>query len=318
MIRALFHAARIPDAPAPHDTLHLKIYYPAAPGGSEAERMTGVIPAEKTRGALPVVIFLNGINVGMESYFWLAHGLAAAGIVTVLFTHVAETLPGVVGLTPSLDLSRVRPDTYGSAPTCPAIAPILAELAALNADEKSPLCGALDVERVILGGHSAGGTLALQNGQFFEQVRAVFAYAGHTMASTMLGFAPGTILPVGDKPVLLISGERDGVIAASRIRYGAEEQNHDPVALTFENGIPATGRAVWVTLDGANHFSVANLLDEATGRLFLDHPETGSGIREKMLDLIISFLQAQVVDLTGAAQNLDNALTASGVIARRK
>jgi pimeloyl-ACP methyl ester carboxylesterase len=318
MIRAIFHAARIPGAPAPHDTLHLKIYYPAAPTGSESERMTGIIPAEKGRGPMPVVIFLNGINVGVESYAWLATGLAAAEIVTVLYTHIAETLPGVVGLTPSIDLGRVRPDTYGSGPTCPAIAPVIEALSTLNADEKSPLCGALDLDQVILGGHSAGGTVALQNGQFFENVKAVFSYAGHTMASTLLGFAPATILPVGGKPVLLMSGDRDGVIAASRSRYAADETTPDPVALTFDNGIQASGRSVEITFEGANHFSVANPLDESTGRSFLDLPETGSGIREKMLDLVVYFIQAQVVGLPGAAQTFEKALDAPGIRARRK
>lgn len=297
MIRALFHATTIPGANPPHNALCLKVYYPAAPTGSETERMTGVIAADKTAVPLPILIFCNGINVGVESYHWLAVRLAEANIVTVLYTHVAETLPNVVGLTPGIDLARVRPDSYGSGPTCPAMQPILDALAQLNDDPASPLANALALNRVILGGHSAGGTMALQNGQFFEQVTAVFAYAGHTMASTMLGFAPGTILPIGGKSALLLRGDRDGVIAASRGRYETDVDSPDPIALTFDHGCQPTAghKAYDVLIPGANHFSVAHPLDETTGRFFLDMPMTrpAAEIRDQIASLILAFSNQQ-------------------------
>ena len=298
MIRALFHATTLPNANAPYNVLHLKIYYPATPTNSDAERMTGVIPADKTSAPMPVVIFFNGINVGIESYHWLAVKLAEANIVTVMYTHVAETLPNVIGLTPSIDLSRVKPETYGSGATCPAIQPILDSLAQLNKDEKSPLYQALDLNNVILGGHSAGGTVALQNAQFFEQVKAVFAYAGHTMASTMLGFAPGTVLNIGSKSVMLMRGDRDGVIAASRVRYGTDEQSPDPVEKTFDEACqPSAGEEAWdVLLQGANHFSIAHPLDETTGRFFLDMETTrpAQEIRNEIAGLVELFINKHV------------------------
>ena len=303
MIRALFHAATLPNANAPYNVLHLKIYYPAAPtpSGSDAERMSGVIPADKTSAPMAVVIFFNGINVGIESYHWLAVKLAEANLVVVMYTHVAETLPNVIGLTPSIDLARVKPDTYGSGPTCPAIQPILDSLAKLNDDEKSPLHQSLNLDNIILGGHSAGGTVALQNGQFFEQVKAIFAYAGHTMASTMLGFAPGTVLKIASKRTLLMRGDRDGVIAASRVRYGTDEQSPDPVEKTFDEAYQASaGReagAYDVLIEGANHFAVAHPLDETTGRFFLDKEMTrpAEEIREQIAELVTAFLKKKDV-----------------------
>lgn len=295
MIRAIFQAATLPNASAPYNILHLKIYYPAAPTNSDTERMSGVISADKTSAPMPVVIFFNGINVGIESYHWLAVKLAEAGIVTVMYTHVAETLPNVIGLTPSIDLSKVKPDTYGSGATCPAIQPILDSLAQLNADEKSPLHQALDLKHIILGGHSAGGTVALQNGQFFEQVQAVFSYAGHTMASTMLGFAPGTVLNIGSKSTLLMRGDRDGVINASRVRYGTEGQSADPVEKTFDEACqPSVGEEAFdVLLQGANHFSIAHPLDGTTGRFFLDMEMTrpAEEIREQIAGLVLAFIK---------------------------
>ena len=168
----------------------------------------------------------------------------------------------------------------------------------LNNDEKSPLCGTMDLNHIILGGHSAGGTVALQNAQFFAQVKAVFAYAGHTMASTMLGFAPNTVLKVGSKSVMLIRGDKDGVIVASRIRYGAEGQNADPVEKTFDEACqPSAGEeAIDVLLQGANHFAIAHPLDETTGRFFLDMEMTRpeDEIRNEIAGLVESFINKSV------------------------
>ncbi len=165
----------------------------------------------------------------------------------------------------------------------------------LNSDEKSPLCGAMDLNNVILGGHSAGGTVALQNAQFFRQVKAVFAYAGHTMASTMLEFAPNTVLKVGSKSVMLMRGDKDGVIAASRVRYGTEGQSQDPVEKTFDEACqPSVGEEAWdVLLQGANHFAIAHPLDETTGRFFLDMEMTrpAEEVREQIAGLVLAFVK---------------------------
>lgn len=299
MVRALFRAVALPGATAPFNILNLKIYYPAAPIGSDLEHMSGLIPADKTFAPMPIVIFFNGINVGIESYHWLAVKLAQAGFITVMYMHIAETLPGVIGLTPGIDLSKVSPDTYGSSPTCPAIQPILDELAMLNEDGNSPLFGALNLSHVILGGHSGGGTVALQNGQFFDQVKAVFAYSGHTMASTILGFAPGTVLKIADKPTLLMRGDRDGVILASVSRYGLEQHQQDPVQRTFDEAFPNPNKhpIYDVLLYGANHFAIAYPHDITIGRSFLDLEMTRSGrhIRCEIASLVLDFLRGKTL-----------------------
>ncbi|MBP7999596.1 MAG: alpha/beta fold hydrolase [Chloroflexi bacterium] len=316
MIRSLYHATHIPEASRPHDSLHLKVYYPAAASGSQAERMSGIIPADLSHAPLPVLIFCNGINVGAESYHWLAVQLAAAAnLVVVLYNHIAPTLPNVIGLTPAIDLARVRPDTYGSGPTCPAIQPILDALHHLHTNPSSPLYNALDLETIILGGHSAGGTIALHNGLFFPAVKAVFAYAGHTMASTMLGFPPGTVLNIADKPTLLLRGDQDGVIAASRGRYGPETEDKDPVARTFDEAYPEPHHspAYDALITGANHFSIVYPLDETSGRSFLDQPTTrpDADIRADIVTLITTFITKHI-----RGQNLE--LTAPHTIIRHK
>jgi dienelactone hydrolase len=169
----------------------------------------------------------------------------------------------------------------------------------LNGDDKCPLHNVLNLNNIILGGHSAGGTIALQNAQFFEQVQAVFSYAGHTMASTMLGFAPGTVLNIGSKRTLLMHGDRDGVIAASRVRYGTTEQNPDPVAKTFDEAYQssAESEAYDVLIEGANHFAVAHPLDETTGRFFLDQEmaRPAEEIRNQIAELVKAFINKQEI-----------------------
>ncbi|GAB4490730.1 MAG: hypothetical protein Fur0016_02900 [Anaerolineales bacterium] len=297
MVRALFHAIQLPQANPPWNSLHLKIYYPAASTGSQAERMTGTFLAERTRAPFGVLIFFNGINVNIESYHWLAIKLTEAGWVTVLYTHIAETLPGNIGISPGLDLTRIRPETYGHGPTCPAIAPILNLLAQTQQQETHPLYGALNLNHIVLGGHSAGGTVALQNAQHFPQVQSAFAYAGHTVASSLLGFPERTALPIGPKPVLLLQGDQDGVIAASRERYTTSGDDFDPVAHTFAQAVsPLPGSPSYhVILRGANHFSIAHPLDRSTARAFLDLPTTrpAAQIRAQIFRLILAFLGGQ-------------------------
>ncbi len=269
MIRALFSAARVSAAAAPYDTIHLKVFYPAEMSGSRDERMTGNVAPRRAGAPFPVVVFFNGINLGSEAYQWLAVALAERDIAVVTFGWVGETLPGVIGLTSGVDLAAVQPDTYGSGPTTLALGPILNALDALNEGAPwahSSLQGALDLGAVVLGGHSAGGTMALQNAnhRYFPAVRGAFSYAGHTLASAMLGFPPGTLLPVSaDLPLLVMGGTRDGVIAASAVRYQQEGQPiHDPIARTFEEGISGDrgDRTLWM-IEGANHFTLAHLVD---------------------------------------------------------
>jgi dienelactone hydrolase len=293
MIRRVLAAVRVPGAPPPYDTLHARVYYPAAEPTTAAERLSGVLPADQRHAPLPVVIFCSGINVGCEGYGWLAAQLAAAGYAVVLYDYVAETLPGAVGLTPGLDLERVRPDIYGTGPTCPALPPLFDLLADLN-DRPGPLHQVLDLTTAALGGHSAGGTVALHNGGYFPGVAAVFAYAGHTMASTLLGFPPETVLPIADKPTLLMRGDRDGVIAASRGRYGPADADHDPVARTFAEALPTTARGPLydALIAGANHFAVVYPWDESAGRAFLDGEpgRPAEAIRATIAGLLLAFL----------------------------
>lgn len=303
MIRAFYRATKVEMAQPPYDTLTLKIYYPAAPTDSDMERNTGVIPANAELAPFPIVIFMPGINVGPEAYHWLALALAEKGLVVVTYSWIAEEMPGFISLTPGVDLTAVTPTTYGSKPTCPAIQPILNELHATHyALRTTPLAGLLDLNTIILGGHSAAGTMALQNANpnWFPQIKGAFSYAGHTMASTFLGYEAGTILPISDKlPLLILGGTEDGVIEASAHRYELENASATlPLERTFDEAIQSgQDDKFLIILNGANHFSCVYPLDESTGRPFLDHPTTqpDAQIRAELISLITFFIEGHII-----------------------
>lgn len=292
--RALYRAAKILGAPSPYDALSLKVYYPALAPDSPEARNTGLVPADASAAPFPVVILLPGINVGPESYQWLAMELVESGLVVVTYAWIAEDLPGSISLTPGINLALLRPDSFGSGPTASALPALLTELDHLQAG--GVLAGRLDLGRIILGGHSAGGTIALQNANpaWFPQVKAAFSYGGHTMASTLLGWPPATVLPLApDCPLLLLGGTQDGVVAASSRRYEAEASPTLALERTFDEAVTGGhGHDFLLLLEGANHFTIAHPADRTTGRPFLDWPPTQpeDELRSLLAEIIRTFI----------------------------
>ncbi|MCY0930174.1 hypothetical protein OTB20_29090 [Streptomyces sp. H27-H1] len=275
-VRSLWWACRVPGLKEPFDTAHLRVFYPARATGSDAERLTGVVAADAGSGPFPVVVLLPGINVPADSYRWLAVLLAGRGFVVVTPELVGELFGGSHGVTPGIDLEACGPGAYGSRATTPLIGAVLAALA--ERAPASPLAGLLDAERVVVGGHSAGGTVALQSAAHVPGLRGVFTYGAHTLVAAALGHPPGTVLPVGaEVPVLLMSGEHDGVVAASTDRYGAAPAAiADPVARTFHDALTDAGGAhAWVKIAGAGHFTICDPVDATSARSFLEAPRAG-------------------------------------------
>lgn len=321
LVRALHGAVAVPGLAAPHDTVHFRLFHPARYTGGDAERLTGILPPDRTAAPWPVVLLLPGMNVGPEGFRWLAESLAASGVAVLTYALVGETMPGVVGITAGLDLEACRPGEYGTRPTATAIGPLLAALRGLaDPDGPGPLAGLLDLDRVVLGGHSAGGTVALQNAapQWFPGVVGVFALASHTMASTFLGHAPSTILPVpAPLPTLLLAAELDGVVAASSDRYAAGGSGHDPIRRTFDEAVVGGRGDCWfAVLRGATHVSFVSPRDDTTARGFLDPPhgrDVGT-VLATTAAAVAAFVDVATGRDVDAARRLDGVLSDPGAI----
>lgn len=313
-VRALFDAAKVEGSASPYDTLHLKVFYPAQALDFTQRLNMGILPADQQQAPFKVVILFNGINCGPELYQWLAVKLAERGLVVVTFSWIAENLPGMVGLTPGVDVTKLSLTTYSSGPTVLALPTLLAALEKLQ--NKGTLAGLLDLQQIILGGHSAGGRVVIESAdpRFFSQVVAAFAYGAHAAAFTQLGYPPGTILPLPDcLPLLLMGGTCDGVIANSSDRYGVTwEQPTTPIVRTFREAI-AGGRkdSYLLLLEGANHFSITSPLDLTIGTSYLDFPATQpeEQLRDIMAEAIGLFIDAHVNHQSAALTALNQLLT---------
>ena len=286
------------------------LYYPGDSSRLEEARLTGQVPAAAGE-PWPLVIMMPGINVAPDSYRWLAHRLVPTGVCVVTYAAIGSLGPAGQGITPGLDLDALSPANLGTRPAATALGPLLDRLGGLSEADGAPPSGMVDLDRVVVGGHSAGGTVALHSSDpgWVPGLKAVFAYGAHTMTATSLGHGEAAVVAVPAKvPVMLLAGADDGVIAASRDRYRRDHAtpgggwDHDPVRRTFEEAIGHRRRDSWlVELAGAGHFAVCHPVDTTTGRAFLEpDPAADPAVRELIGDLVAAFIAASVRSAGGA------------------
>jgi len=276
------------------------LYYPGDDQRLSEARLTGQVPAVGTDVPWPVVVIMPGINVAPDGYRWLARRLVADRLCVVTYAVIGSLGPAGQGITPGIDLAALSPETIGTRPSSTALGPLLAALAELSDDGDTAVAGLVDLSRVVVGGHSAGGTVALHNSDpdWVPGLRAVFAYAAHTMTATALGHDEATVAPVPAKvPAMLLGGAEDGVIAASRDRYRTDNSAQDPVRRTFQEAINRQRGDSWlIELAEAGHFAVCDPVDTTSGRSFLepDPTNTDPAVRELLGNLIAAFIAASL------------------------
>ena len=277
-VQAFWRAIKVKDALSPYDTIHLKVFYPS--NDCDTQNPFSNAPAAKDLAPFPIVIFFNGFNCSLAMYQWLAIKLANRGLVVVLFDWLVKTANQDVFLSPGVDLAALSTETYGTMPSASALPLLLNELD--NLQSVSVLAGLLDLQKIILGGHSAGGRLALENAEpkFFERVAGAFSYGAHSAAPVSLGYNSGTILPLPDSlPMLLIGGTEDGVIAKNSQIYGVETWSTPttPIIRTFQEAINSgRGDACLVIFEGANHFAISDRGDPTLSVTAFDFAATQS------------------------------------------
>lgn len=298
-IQAILEAVKIDGAVSPYDTIHLKIFYPVISSEHDLAKNWGILPVDLTKAPFPVVIFFNGFNCDARQYQWLALKLAEAGLVVILFNWIGESLPGMINFTPGFNWQNRQPQVYGTVPTASALPAILTQLEKLQTT--SILAGTLDLQKIILGGHSEGGRVAIENAQpkFFPQVVASFAYGSHTGGAAILGYEIDTILPLPDSlPLLMIGGTCDGIIANGSPFFGfSTRDSTTPIIQTFQAAITG-GRSdsYLLMLDGANHFSIVDILDPTLALPFVDFPaaKPQENFRLLLAEIITLFIDTHV------------------------
>ncbi len=311
-IRAFYRATKVENAQPPYDTIHFKVFYPGKISEAEMKISQEMIPVDSQHAPFPIVIFLSGFNCHPQMYEWLAVKLSEHGLVVVTFSWLEENFPGQVSMTPGINFHFWKPDTYGTASTSSTLPTIIAELEKLNSE--GILAGMLDLKKIILGGHSAGGRIALENAdpRFFPQVAAAFAYGTTSVAPVMLEHKPGKILPLSDsQPLLLIGGTCDGVVAKMNAHNGFPEDATISVEQTFAQAISG-GRddSYLLLLEGANHFTISDPFDPTIARPFIDFPATKpeDEIRSLMAETIGLFINAHVRQKSTASDKLKELL----------
>ncbi len=313
IVKALWRAAKVEKAQPPYDTIHIKLLYPAKLNRSRKLTDLTQDPIDPENAPFPVIILLNGWNCDSLCYQWLGLQLVERGSIVVLFDWITETLPGYIALTPGIDLESWQPDRYGKSPSSLALPAILAELDKLQSE--GVLAGMLDLDKIVLGGHSAGGRVALENANplFFPQVVASFAYGSTSGGMVQLGYEAGTILPLPSAlPTLLMGGSEDGVVALMSETYGIIPGDATiPIISTFKEGLSGGRNDTYLAiLEGANHFSITDPTDLTTQH-FLDLPATRSQaeIRALLSEIICLFVDIYVRKQTESKDKLEQLLT---------
>ena len=306
-VRAVYDAVAVPGASTPYATAHVVVHYPAV--DADGDPTLGVVAPDPSLAPFPVVLLAGNFNCPPELYAWLAKRLARRGCAVVTWTWVTPLFDGRPGLSTGIDLSAVTPETFGSRLPSVLLPALLDHLPSI-----ADIGPAMDVSRVVLGGHSGGGTTALLCSSWLDV--PAFSYGGHTRTQAPQGFGDEHYLPLGDgPPLLLLGGREDGVVGAiARQQRGHVAPGH-PMELTEVRSVPA-GRTRWtVLLDGANHYSFCEGYDATSGRGYLERDAAGDAatVRARIGDLVEAFLG---VVLDGDPPTaLDTAVSASAAAA---
>ena len=235
----------------------------------------------------PIALLLPGSRVDTSQYSDFAKIVASYGFTVVVPEHI-RSLPdfGFTGLLPE----------------AAQVSAVLEFMLAENSNPDSPIAGTLDIDNLVLLGHSFGGAVGLSaidnscifplcEGQFQrpQQLRAG-AFFG---TSTLIG--AGEFFPVNNQgiPVALVVGSQDGLIAPELTQVDYDSIQEPPKAL--------------ITVDGANHYGITNINNPPGARTDPNNPALE---QDRAIETIARwsaiFLRAYALDDGGAFDYLNN------------
>ncbi len=311
LTRAFYDAIVIPEATPPYNNLQIKFYYPAELDIKNPAHRMGMASANHSKAPFPVVILMPGMNIDPAGYRWIAEALGQYGIATLCYQFMAEEIPGMVFSSPGLKLSAMRPDTFGKSTSSTVLPHLLQYLQSQH--EKGILQNCLNLDRIILGGHSAGGLMAMLNAQpdWFEGVCGCFSYGASTATNPMLGWGENDMLPLPSRlPTLLMGGTRENDIsnASGSSDLDSASQQAKRIVQTFEQCLsPLDGKNWLLLIKDATHLMPVYPSDDTTGLGFLSPDSQQS--QDEQRSLFFAALQLFIEQIsTGNGLELENLL----------
>ena len=242
-------------APGQMELWAATIPFNPAPVFAKAERFTTIIERDPAdiyfpirldinphQDLLPVALLLQGANIDKSNYSLFANILARYGFIVVVPNHLRKFPP-----VPGLEKDILLPAQH-------QINDVLAYMKMENSDNSSPLFEAIDLDKLVLIGHSMGGLAGLNAIQ--DNCNPPLCFGGFTRPPALVGGVfYGTnlkghfgmsIRPIKNAgiPTALIQGTLDGETKLKDTEVTYQQIQDSPKAL--------------VTIVGANHYGITN------------------------------------------------------------
>lgn len=300
-VRSFWRNAVVDNIDFPYNVIQYNVMYKALVAEN---KLGGRDPVDESNAPFPVVIFFGGAFCVAQMYQTLAIELVRTGFVVMTYNWVTENPKNSITLSPGVDISACLPQNYGQRATSLSLPTLLKELEKINSDHSEILADKLDLTEIVLGGHSLGGRIAIENAnrKFFPQVKAAFSYGSDLAAYTYAGYQPQTILSIEKNtiPLLMLGGNNDGVISyMSRNWSGFTlEDSYTTLIKTFKEGLGEHNKHL-VIVDKANHFSIADFVNPTMHASSVDitvGDEMQHKFRSHITSLIRLFLQTYILN----------------------
>jgi dienelactone hydrolase len=250
----------------------VKIYYPT-----------------DAKGPMPIIIFSHGLGGSRTGYAYLGQYWASHGYVAVHLTHegsdTAAVVAGGLANVKQTELA-IATDPMNAVDRCRDVSFAIDKLKAVNRDEKSPMVGKLDLDKIGLAGHSFGAnTTMLISGEMTKSGKTVLA-DDRVKCSIAMSPPVATPKPMWDKvyaPVHIPLFVMTGTLDDSPI--GESKAIDRRVPFDHVQGIPA----YLITFAGGDHMLFS-------GRETPNRPATDERYHKLILQGSIAFWDAYLRD----------------------
>jgi predicted dienelactone hydrolase len=260
------------------------------------------LDAPVASGIHPVVVFTHGYTGTFTDYTFLCEDLASRGYIVASVNHTYEATATefpdgrfVTSLLGSHFNDTWRGDektlAFASSVRLQDLRFVLSQLQRINTRNGNPFAHRLDLSRLAIAGHSAGGTIAFQALQQDSRFKA---------AVVLDGFLSSSEIHPTTEPVLIL-------------RAGAESHIVDRCALSHT----LRGPHSFVNLSGAEHLTPSDALWLARGAIASGHMGTDAtvaAIRDYVAAFLDTYLRERPIHplLSGSSAIYPDAAVSTG------